>query len=293
MMLVNVSPEHARLSTLANKQIAFVVWSILRDDIRENITSGHYTKSDIKRLCSEFGYTTRHWTRIFASGEDVFWGNDDKMIHMRSMKFATRQLQRLAHSRIDTRSHFQTNVKIELTRKDSTQSIYAKLYWTWFLARGEVTISRDELQSLFGLSHDQQRAYEALLGKKILIRSNYCLIDVQTYQENPQDLPKHHHTFRYERLTSSQKVVDVKAIQYQLPNTYIAQTDGNTHEGTTPAAQSLRRANAARLWYASTHKHHQLYFAKWRDFERSGSLDSYVRSYYNGKKRLWLRGHYL
>lgn len=293
-MKLNISPELARLSTLANVQIAFVVWCILRDDIRENLTSGHYNKSDVKSLCSELGYTTRHWTRIFNAGDGIFWGNDDKMIHMRAYKKALRKLERLTKSYVDVREKFQRHVTIEITRKDTTQSVYAKLYWSWFLARGEVTISRDELQTLFGLSHDQQRAYESVLGKKILIKSNYCLIDAETYSETPTELPEHHSTFGYQRLTAGDKSVDIKAIQYQLPNTFIANDAGNADDSTTTASQSLKRGNSARLWYASyPHKQNQLYFSKWTQFERFGNENSHVRVFYQGKKRLWLRGQYL
>ncbi len=292
-MRVNVSPEHARLSTLANKQMSFVVWCILRDDIRQNNTSGHYSKSDVKSLCSSLGYTKRHWTRIFNQGHGIFWGNDDKLIHLWSIKRATRKLEKITNSRVDMRDNFKKHVVITLARKDSTQSIYAKLYWSWFMARGEVEISRDSLMDIFGLSHDQQRAYEKILGKKILVRSNYCLIDSDRYKDNPTQLPEHHSTFGYERLTASDKVIQVTAIQYQLPNTYIARADGVDTCPTVKAPQSLVRANSARLWYAGySHKQSQLYFANYRDFERSGTEKSFVRCYYQGKKRLWLQGQY-
>lgn len=292
-MKVNISPEHARLSTLANVQLAFVVWSVLRDDIRKNQTSGHYTKSDVKSLCADLSYTKRHWTRIFSSGDGIFWGSDDKIIHIRSMKHATKVLQKVANSRIDVRDAFKVNVTVQLPENASTQLIYANLYWSWFIARGEVTISRDELETIFGLSHDQQRAYETVLGKKILIRSNYCLIDADFYQNDPVELPEHSATFGYERFTAADVVVQVTAIQYQLPNTYIARADNGSELPTTTAPQSLVRANSARLWYAGyPHKQSQLYFAKYRDFERFGSEKSYIRTYFNGKRRLWRRGQY-
>jgi len=35
------------------------------------------------------------------------------------------------------------------------------------------------------------------------------------------------------------------------------------------------------------------FFLKWRDFERFGSFDSFIRCFRQGKKCLFLLGHYL
>lgn len=289
-----VSPEHARLATLANLQTAYVVFCLVRENLKKANASSHYTKKYIMSLLIDLNFPRRKWSRIFRAGNNVFWGMSHGIIHLRSYKRVTRALEAITGTRIDSRDCFKCEIEIEITSETSLQEISARLYWSWLYARGEITIARDTLQSLFGISQDTQRNYDAILGDCLLIKSNYCIIDLdKSYQACPVDMPAHATNFRYDRTRGDNSVNEVAAIQYQIPNTYIARVV-NAGNRTTTAPNSLIDVIQTRAWLTTnTCAYKVLYHANMRDLERNGSPDSYVRTYYNGKRRVWRLGQYI
>lgn len=292
-MEVRVLPELARLALKSNKEIAFIVWSILRANVTATDHSSHYTKKDVIRLCSSLRFTKRHWSRIFAAGNKIFWGSDGRSLHMRSIKHTRARLEQITGDRVDARLCFQEQVIIALSPTNTAQKYRALLYWSWLYARGEVTISRDSLSDLFGLSHDQQRSYEALLTDQMIVRSNHCHINNASYLDNPIELPAHQYTFGYNRLTASNKVEDVQITAFQLPNTFIARPAGNGQMTTTTASRNAIRQMNTRSWYAKTTcDYNKVYYANLRDFMQTATLDSYVRVGFQFKKQIWQSGQY-
>lgn len=286
-----VSPEHARLSIKADKTTAYMIYCLLRANVQKQNASSHYTKNEIKSLFIDLGFSPRKWTRIFQDGNGIFWNMEYHRLYMRSYDKVTRNLERFTVDKIDYKSRFLRQIELEYNLGDNNALLSAKLYFAWFLARGEVTIARDTITDLFGLSSDQQRHYESLLSDNLLIKHNYAHIDFEDYQARPRQLPQHHYTFGYERLTEANKLQKRQAIQYQLPNTFIA---SNGQKPTTRATKSLIKACLRRSWHTDSYEHNKaLYMHTWRDFEKKGNEDCFVRAYSQGIKKLWLSSHYL
>lgn len=292
-MQIIVSPEHARLATKAEKITAYAVYCMLRATVVNDNLSSHFTKNQVKSLLIDLSISPRHWTRIFADGNNVYWNCENKRLYLRSYKKVTRNLEKLTGDRINYSSRYCHQIALEINPGDNSTIIGSKFYLAWFKARGEVTISRATLQDIFGISPDVQRHYESLLDNVLLVKSNYAHIDAEKYQKDPVELPGHNFTFGYERLEDD-RLSSHEAIQYQLPNTFIVSTGNGDSPTTTGASKSLIKAIQARRWHTdSYHPEQCLYAHTWRDFERSENNPAYVRVYANGSKKLWLSSQYL
>lgn len=293
-MSVFVHPELARLAIREGLELSFVVWSILRNEVVANKHSGHFTKKEAIAIAMNHGlrFTLRHWSRIWAAGNPIFWGSDNNRIFLRSFR---RVCWRFAEFRQDKDlSALPQAFLIRIQLSGGMEDLRAQLYHAWFLQWEEKTISRATLHDLFGLTPFQQRSMEALLGSRLLVKSNYAHINADSYAENPRALPEHHFEIKYEREVRFDEDIDtVTAIQYQLPNTFLARFD---EHGESPAIEASNRARkAAGTLFRDTETLNQLkrtYWLKWSDFENLGTLESFVRAYYQGKKRLWISGHY-
>jgi hypothetical protein len=297
-----VSPELSKIAMREGLESAFVAWSILRDYVVAKKHSSHFTKKTAARILAQNGmkFSSRHYGRIWQEGAGIFWHLEERKLHMTSfarVAGAFEAFRKPCDFSVATAPYF-----VQISLSGGIEDLRAKLYFAWFAQFEEKTISRDTLRDLFGISHDQQRAYEAILGPKLLVKSNYAHINSETYAESPEALPEHHFTIKFEREISLNRdakdspdtgMQEITAYQYQLPNTFIARHEDN-QEFPVPHA-SNRARNALRSLdgprdYPSPLK--RLYWLNRRHFERFGSLESFVRAYYQGKKRLWLSGHY-
>lgn len=288
-----VSPQHARLSIKADKASAYVVFCMLRENVKRQDASSHYTKTEVKSLLISLGFSARKWTRIFDAGNGIFWNMEYKRLYLRSYAKVTQNLERVTGEKIAWNMRYCREIECEVTAQDTSASIGAKLYLAWFMARGEITIARDTLSDIFGLSHDQQRHYESLLDGVLLIKHNYAHIDSAKYADNPQLLPEHTYTFGYERFTDD-KVTVHEAIQYQLPNTFVVSSGNGNRPTTTDASVSLTKAIRASKWHTDSYLHRQCsYSHTWRDFERNKGQAEYIRAYSQGIKKLWLSSQYI
>lgn len=288
-----VSPEHARLSLKADLATAYMVYCLLRANAQSLNGSSHYSKSEVKSLLIELGFGVRKWSRIFDAGNTIFWNMEYKRVYVRSYRKITKKLERVTGDKVNWNSKYLREICLEFNTGDNSTTLSAKLYHAWFLARGEVTISRQTLSDLFGLSPDRQRHYETLLDGQLLVKHNYAHIDSEKYANNPSQLPEHHFTIRYERFTDD-KVTHHEAIQYQLPNTFLTAGNGSDKPTTTAATQSLKKAIRARSWHTESYDSEDAFYSHtWRDFERSKGKAKYVRAYSQGIKKLWLSGQYL
>lgn len=298
-----ISPELGKVAMRQGLELAFVAWSILRDYAVINSLSGHYSKKDFKRILAAYGltYNRRHILRIMQAGESIFWRVGDKKIYLVSFDKVAKHFEQYKKA-CDTQPKT-SKIFIQIEVSKSIEAIRSELYFAWFAQFQEKTISRDTLKDLFGLSHDQQRAYERKLGTRLLVKFNYAHIDKETYQEtnrqslNPYGdvLPEHSFQINYEREQTFGAAESVTAIQYQLPNTFIARPEsGNDF---IPVKDASNRAkNAIRDLFRpviSLKPIQRIYWTKWHQFEVFGNEDSFIRAYFQGKKRLWISGHYL
>jgi hypothetical protein len=297
-----VSPELGKIALREGLESSFVAWSILRSYVVAENHSGHFTKKRASRILAESGmnFSTRHYANIWQQGLGIFWGIEKNRIDMRSIKHVSECFQafrKACDEKLPGQVFF-----VQISLSGGIEDLRAQLYWAWFAQFEEKTISRATLQDLFGLSPDQQRAYEQILATKILVKTNYAHINNDLYQDNPQALPEHHFTVKFEREISLNQdagaaagfgMQEVIAYQYQLPNTFIPRHE-DSHEIPVPFA-SNRARNAIRCLDSHSDNESSLKRIYWLNrakFERLGTLESFVRAYYQGKKRLWLAGNY-
>lgn len=288
MTTIKTHPELNRLALKEKLDTPYIVWVVLRHEISQQNLSGHYTKKDVRKLSASHGlnFTTRHWKRIIKAGENVFWGNSYGHLHIRSLK---RVFTRLADDNARLEPQFDY-VRIEIHKQSAMRR--ATLYHSWFMNRGEVTISRATLQDLFGLTPDTQRSYERLLGKNMLVKSNYCHIDADLFKKSPRNLPQHAYTFEHE-VFENNKVYTRTEIAYQMPNTFIARS---LVSGESPKTSAPRKAlQVARTQYGTTqHSYNkQRYYRHFDLWQENSDSTAYFRTYYQGKKRINRIGHYI
>jgi len=294
-MRFSVSPELGRVAMQQGLELPFVVWSILRDYGVTKKLSSHYSKKQAVSILAAHGlkFTARHYGRIWRQGLNIFWGMEENRVYLRSYKHVV-----LRHEAFRKHLAFALPgqaifVKIQLS--GGIEDLRANLYWAWFSQWQEKTISRATLQDLFGLSPDQQRSYEALLASKLIVKSNYAHINLESYKEQPQELPEHHFTIQYEREVRFDETIEpVTAIQYQMPNTFMARSGDDNFIPVVDASNRAKRAIRELSRHTeSLLPNKRIFWLKWSQFEALGTLDSFIRAYYQGKKRLWLSGHYL
>lgn len=290
-----VNPNMGRIAMREGLELVFVAWSILRDfGVRENLSS-HYSKQQAAQILAAHGlkFTSRHYGRIWQRGVGIFWGLDANGVYLRSIKKVAAHFEAFRKDCDSSSPGKEKFVQIQLS--GGIENLRAELYWSWFALVEEKTISRDTLKDLFGLSHDQQRAYESRLGARLLVKSNYAHINSQSYSENPRELPEHHFSIKYEREIRFDETIEATtAIQYQLPNTFMARPSTSEFLTVEDASNRAKRAILELFGHTdSSNQEQRIFWLKWSQFEKLGSFESFIRVCYQGKKRLWLSGHYL
>ena len=287
MSTVNTHSELNRLALKHGVDAAYAVWLSLRQAIIDESHSGHFTRESAYQQSMKLGlnFSRRNFNRIILQGRDIFWGTDTERIYMRSFDRVYKLLA-------DDTARLNRNPKtVQITLHKSLALRRAEFYWSWLMARGESTIARETLTDLFNLSPDQQRGYERLLGKRLVINTNYCHINADLYPELT-DLPAHHFYFLQETLNDG-KIEYVNTIAYQLPNTYLARTgkSGESSVASTPKRHLRTSRTLYRLTLACSQQK-RCYYDFWDEYERTGTLEDYIRTAYQGKKRIHRQGQY-
>lgn len=287
LMKLSTHPELNRIALKRSLDLPYVVWLILRHEIRINNHSSHFNTHSARKVCMNFGlnFSLRHWRRIWKSGERIFWGQGYGKIHLRSFK---RVYNLLAD---DTAKNVPSPLFIEIEIYKTSIERRAELYMSWFASRGEITIARATITELFNLSADQQREYETILDGRLLVKSNYCHIDAKKYRNNPIELPPYYNTFVHEKFEND-RVSDETTIFYQMPNTYIPSKAHNANAATFAPRRCI---GVSRTLYRHTNslyqpKRYHLYLS---DLSQIDGKPEYVRTYFQGKKRINRIGHYL
>lgn len=302
IMSIFVSPELGRLAMQQGLELPFVVWSILRASVVAENGSSHFTKKTAALLASKNGlkFSQRHWQRIWQQGSYYFWGMERNRLYMRSFAKVSERLGELAKHEEITRQRDVFFVEIQLSK--GIESLRSELYRAWFAQFEERTISRATLQDLFNISPRQQRLFEAELGSRLSVKTNYAHIDSEMYKDNPQELPEHYFRIDYEREISLNQdpganagfeMQEVTAYQYQLPNTFRA-LHGNGKAIPVPYAPNRARDAIKSLSRQtdSLQPTKRIYWLSRSKFERLASETDLLRVAWQGKKSLWLIGHF-
>lgn len=288
MTTIATHPELNRIAIKQGIDAECLLWAVLRDAVANKGLSSKFTREEAYSLCLEVGlsWTRRHFNRILDQGNYLFWTIGTTKIYMRSFK---KVYNRLADQ---SAAAIASSQWVMIKPQKSALLRRAEFYWSWFAVRGEQTIARDTLRDLFGLSHDQQRAYERELGKRLVVKSNYCHIDFDLYGNDIKNIPTYAFNFIQERFQDD-KVETVNVLAYQLPNTYIS---SKSEHGESPRRFAPKRAlSVCRLLYRRAMAcgyNERLFYNFYDEWEQHMNGDAYIRTYYQGKKRIWRMGHF-
>lgn len=288
MTIIATSAELNRIALKLKVDAEYLVWCVLRVHVAEEGLSSHFAKNEAYKLALEAGlnWTRRQFNRILRAGDGLFWGIDRKNIYLRSYR---RVYEAVAD---ENAAATPSPLFVRIQVKKSALERRAELYWSWFVGRDELTISRATLAEIFGLSPDQQRSYERELGKRIVIKTNYCHIDYDLYRNQLNSIPDHYYSFIQEKFHDD-IVENVHVIAYQLPNTFIA-SKAHSDESSLVFAPN-RALKASRTLYRHTlacSYHERCFYLFYDEWEKHMNPEAYIRTFYQGKKRIWRMGQY-
>lgn len=288
MTLIATHPELNRIAIKRQIDGEYLLWSVLRQMVAERGLSSHFERNDVYALALEVGlsWTRRHFNRILQRGNYLFWTVGQSVLYLRSFK---RVYNRLAD---ENAARIPSSQFVMIKPQKSALERRAEFYWSWFVVRGEQTIARDTLRDLFGLSHDQQRSYEKLLGRRLLIKTNYCHVDSDLYKNDLKYIPGHAFNFIQERFQDN-KVELINVLAYQLPNTFIAREHGGDVSSRKFAPNRALKVSRTLYGRAMARSYNERCFFNFYDeWQRNMNPDAYIRTFYQGSKRIWRSGHF-
>jgi hypothetical protein len=284
-------PTHPELNRIAIRQgvdAEYLLWAVLRHYVAQCDGSSHFTRQEVYTIALEHGlsWTRRHFNRVLEAGNHIFWTVGKVRLFLRSFRKVYNALAD------ETAAAIPSARFVMIQPNKSAAERRAEFYWSWFVSRGESTIARDTLADLFGLSHDQQRAYEKLLGPRMKINTNYCHIDADLYKKDLKNIPGHAYSFIQEKFNDN-RIEQVNVIAYQLPNTFTAR-ESRSDESSSVFAPN-RALKASRTLYrldSACSNNERWYFNFYDEWEQHMNPKAYIRSYYQGKKRIWRSGQF-
>ena len=286
--LVSTHPELNRIALKQQIDAEYLLWCVLRHTVAARGLSSHFSREQVYCIALAHGlsWTRRHFNRVITQGDGIFWKAGKSLIFLTSFK-------RVYDALADKEAAAVASPRFVLIKPHkSALERRAEFYWSWFISRGESTIARESLRDLFGLSDDQQRSYEKLLGKRIKINTNYCHVDADLYKNDLKNIPGHAYNFIQEKFTDN-RVEYVNVIAYQLPNTFTAR-ESRTDESSLVFAPN-RALKASRTLYrldSACSNNERCYFNFYDEWEKHMNSRAYIRTYYQGKKRIWRSGHF-
>lgn len=284
-------PTHPELNRIALKQqidAEYLLWCVLRHTVAERGLSSHFSREQVYCIALAHGlsWTRRHFNRVINQGDSIFWKAGKSLIFLASFKRVYNALADKEAAAVPAPRFVLINPhKSALERR-------AEFYWSWFISRDEQTIARATITDLFGLSPDQQRAYESSLGKRLVIKTNYCHIDADLYKSDLKNIPGHAFNFIQEKFQDN-KVEYINVLAYQLPNTYNAREHKH---GESPQVFAPNRAlRASRTLYrleSACSYIERCFYDFYDQWEKHMNQNAYIRTYFQGKKRIWRSGHF-
>jgi hypothetical protein len=287
----NTIPTHPELNRIALKQqidAEYLLWCVLRHTVAERGLSSHFDREQVYCIALAHGlsWTRRHFNRVIIQGDGTFWKAGKSRIFLTSFK-------RVYNALADKEAAAVPSPRFVLIKTHkSALDRRAEFYWSWFISRDEQTIARATISDLFGLSPDQQRDYESSLGKRLIIKSNYCHIDADLYANDLKNIPGHAFNFIQEKFQDN-KVEYINVLAYQLPNTYNAREHKH---GESPQVFAPNRAlRASRTLYrleSACSYIERCFYNFYDEWEKHMNQNAYIRTYFQGKKTIWRSGHF-
>jgi hypothetical protein len=176
--LIRIDPELARLAVVLHVAPPFRLWAIGRELTRSGNGSGLIDRDSLYKemLRREVIHTRRHFNRLLAGGEGVFWNVDEERIFLRSWKHVACALvaeaKRLKVGDLESNRPGVRQVTIDPA--GTLEEFEANIYAGWQFYRTATFIARATLSVLFNRDKITIRRWEKQwLKGRIKIRYNF------------------------------------------------------------------------------------------------------------------------
>jgi hypothetical protein len=241
--LIRVDPELDRLVLSLSCAAEFRLWIVGRDITRHENGSGIVSKQALRARIRASGvvYTPRHYNRLLAAGNGLFWHLNGSEIYLRSIVKVSRDLvQQADEVGLLLEDNLPGVREVYLDVSGSLEQWEGTMYAGWIASRGytkDLTISRETQAMLFNRDENTIRRWE----------KNW-LENIVTKRENFAQCPDIDHYFPYlpehaqayvARVPWRGQVQEAVRLRWQLPNTYHAAISHHPHKG---QAAKVRRA---------------------------------------------------
>jgi hypothetical protein len=242
---IRVDWEMGRLSIALSRAHQFRFWVLAREVTRTGDGSGVIAHQAIWKILQAYRirYTRRHFNRLLAEGEGLFWRKSGKHLYLAGIQTVAGAMTRLARTRgIPTEYNSPGNREVLLNPSGCLEQWEGTLYTGWVTGRSakgkwDVTISRAALASLFGRDETTLRRWEENRVKDILtVRHNVA----QCVDEDGDlsDIPDHAQPY-LARIKTAEGTTHEARIMWQMPNSYHAELPMHPHRG---QASKVRQA---------------------------------------------------
>jgi hypothetical protein len=240
---IRVDPELDRITLSLSCAAEFRLWIIGRDITRHENGSGIISKQALRVRIRASGvvYTPRHYNRLLAQGNGLFWHLDGSQIYLRSVVKVSRDLvQQADEAGLLLEDNLPGVREVYLDVSGSLEQWEGTMYAGWIASRGyskDLTIARETLAQLFNRHENTIRRWEEKrLQNVVTKRTNYAQCpDIDHYFPY---LPEHAQAY-VARVSWRGQVQEEVRLRWQLPNTYHAAISHHPHKG---QAAKVRRA---------------------------------------------------
>lgn len=278
-----VDSDLARLAIVLHQASAFRFWLVAHELSRR---SGGAGWCEIESLWLAIGdlpathYTRRHFRRVLAAGDGLFWQMTDDRLYLAGVKKLAADLvlecMVQQHTLAVEYNLPGSRNRVEIELGGSIEAFEARIYHGWILANPRETFSRETLSGLFGRGDDTLRRWESKhLRDSLAVIENYAIMQ----QPGVDSAPDAH----YDR--------KIGAVVYQIPNSYRASGFQTGIKGQKrKIAQSV-----GGIALGGDAKHTKRYFAGFKTMQRvirrhSGSSGRYLLGPTRRNSQYWHRG---
>lgn len=222
---VRVDVEVGRLAIALQKASEFRLWVILREMARRDRGTGKIARNALYAELEGFGVaiTRDHYSRLLRRGRGIFWRFDEvtQVLYINSSRTVAPFLVEAALKK--NKNLVATNLPggkdMYISTAGSHEAFEAELYAGWMSYRGDPTISREVLETLFHRSGDTLRRWEnTRLENTIQVRENYAQYEPEAGTW-PDFIPDH----AYPYLANTKReglFAQVIRYRWRIPNTY-------------------------------------------------------------------------
>lgn len=248
MLTALIDVNQARIAVAVHQAAAFRFWLIGHHLSREAGGPGWCGLESLWDSISDLPglhCTRRHFRRILAHGDGLFWSlTDDRAYLTSSPKLAAelvvyaglRGLESVIASNLPGSSN-----RVEIELFDSLERFESTIYRAWLVAARRDTLARETLAGLWNRGPDTLRRWESRhLKARVKVTANYAVC-TDTSQINADDA-------HYDRR--------IGGVVYQIPNTYTARGFQSSRKG---QKRKIRRAVGG-VELGVDAEHQRLYF---------------------------------